>query len=85
MGVSASMNSKSKSVRRRTLLDRRRNEIALVGDVMGLFDLGRGPFRCAPVERLARINKMGEGADNLLHRHTILATVREDDIDVVGS
>lgn len=64
------------------LLDDRADQAQFVGDTPGFSDLAGGPFRGAPVEGLALVDDVVEGANDLLRRCVTVRPVRVDYVDV---
>lgn len=64
------------------LLDDRADKTQLIGDAPGRCDLAGGPFGGTPVERLALVDNVVEGADDLFNRCVSVRAVCVDDVDV---
>jgi hypothetical protein len=58
------------------------DEAQPVGDGPRFFDLGREPFRCAPVEGLAGVDEVVEGADGFFNGRVAVGPVGVEDVDV---
>lgn len=41
------------------------------------------PLGCAPIQGLARLNNLGEGPDDLLHRRQRIGPVSHDNVDII--